>query len=208
MKIVLLGICLFASCYAAEDSIPADISALDLPNVEAHSLSLDERPSADFQALPMPPEVPLQLPLLATVPWQPTARKPVDTRALIRAASRKHGVSAAFIKSIVAAESNFDVLAVSDKGALGLMQVMPATALLFGDDAAIPEQNVDAGAHYLRILTDRYHKYRDWMKRVIAAYNAGPGAVDRYRGVPPYPETKTYVARVLSYLKQFQRQPV
>jgi soluble lytic murein transglycosylase-like protein len=125
---------------------------------------------------------------------------------MIRAAARKHGVPAAFIKSIVAAESNFDAAAISPKGAIGLMQLMPSTAQLFGADPTIPEQNVDAGTHYLRVLIDRYHSSRNWLKRVIAAYNAGPGAVDRYRGVPPYRETRTYVARVLGFLKQFQRE--
>jgi soluble lytic murein transglycosylase-like protein len=132
----------------------------------------------------------------------------VDTAALIRAAARKHGVSAAFIKSIVAAESNFDAAAVSPKGAIGLMQLMPATARLFGADPDIPAQNVDAGTSYLRVLLGKYHKYRDCLRRVIAAYNAGPGAVDHYRGVPPYPETRTYVARVLNFMKRFQHERV
>ena len=122
-------------------------------------------------------------------------------------AARKHRVSAVFIASIVAAESNFDPGATSPKGAIGLMQLMPATAQLFGADPAVPEQNVDAGAHYLRLLIDKYHKYRNWLMRVIAAYNAGPRVVDRYHGVPPYRETKTYVARVLAFMRKFQRQP-
>jgi soluble lytic murein transglycosylase-like protein len=83
---------------------------------------------------------------------------------------------------------------------------MPATAQLFGADPAIPEQNVDAGAHYLSVLIAEYHKYRNWMKRVIAAYNAGPAAVDRYHGVPPYRETRIYVARVLSFMHLFRNE--
>jgi len=114
--------------------------------------------------------------------------------------------SGSFIKSIVAAESNFDASAISPKGAIGLMQLMPATAQLFGADPAVPAQNVDAGTHYLRILLAKYHKYRDGLRRVIAAYNAGPAAVDHYRGVPPYPETRTYVARVLYYLRLFRNE--
>jgi len=196
MKLLLLGISLLACCYAAGD----------IPEPGANA-AVDPQPDLGVPPLPLPPDIPLQLPLLATVPWQPTARVLVDTPALIRAASKKHGVPAAFIKSIVAAESNFDALAVSNKGAIGLMQLMPATAQLFGDDPAIPEQNVDAGAHYLRVLMDRYRKYKNWMKRVIAAYNAGPGVVDRYRGVPPYKETRTYVARVLGFLEQFRHDP-
>jgi hypothetical protein len=132
---------------------------------------------------------------------------PKNTHALIHALAQRHGVPAAFIKSIVAAESNFDQTAVSPKGAIGLMQLMPDTAQQFGADPKVPEQNLEAGTRYLRMLMDRYRKCRDRMRRVIAAYNAGPGVVDRYRGVPPYPETRAYVGRVLTFMRYFQRQP-
>ncbi len=125
---------------------------------------------------------------------------------MIRAAALKHNVPAAFVKSIVAAESNFDPSVVSSKGAIGLMQLMPELALEYGVDPRIPEQNIDGGTRYLRVLIQRYQKSRDWLRRTIAAYNAGPGMVDKYRGVPPFKETRNYVARVLSYLKQFQRE--
>lgn len=190
MKVLILGLSLIASCFASTGDSAPDGSAFP------------ELPPAP---LVLPADIPLRLPWLLSV-TNPGVREILDTGALIRAAARKHGVPAAFIKSIVAAESNFDAAAISPKGAIGLMQLMPSTAQLFGADPTIPEQNVDAGTHYLRVLMDRYHKYRGWMKRVIAAYNAGPGAVDRYRGVPPYRETRTYVARVLGFLKQFQRE--
>jgi len=128
-----------------------------------------------------------------------------DPHALIRAAAEKHHVPAAFVNSIVAAESNFQADALSPKGAIGFMQLMPETAQLFGADPHVPEQNIDAGTRYLRWLMDRYSNYRDGLRRVIAAYNAGPGMVDRYSGVPPFPETRMYVARVLGFLQQFQR---
>lgn len=156
--------------------------------------------------LPEAPPLRMELPSLAAVLGGKKVRKPVDTRALIRAAAAKHHVPAAFVKSIVAAESNFDVEAVSRCGAIGLMQLIPATALAYGADPTDPEENIDAGTRHLRVLMDRYHRYRDWMRRVIAAYNAGPGAVDRYRGVPPYRETRQYVARVLLLLRHFQRE--
>jgi soluble lytic murein transglycosylase-like protein len=130
----------------------------------------------------------------------------VDTHAIIRTAAVKHKVPAAFVKSIVAAESNFDPNALSPKGAIGLMQLMPATAQEYGADPAIPEQNVDAGTQYLGWLLKRYGKHRNGLSRAIAAYNAGPGAVDRYRGIPPYRETRSYVARVLAYLRQFRKE--
>jgi soluble lytic murein transglycosylase-like protein len=136
----------------------------------------------------------------------PEMKQFVDTHALIHRAAKKHNVPAAFVKSIVAAESNFNPHAVSPKGAIGLMQLMPATAQEYGADAAIPEQNIDAGTRYLSVLLKRYGRYRNGLSRAIAAYNAGPTIVDRYRGVPPYRETREYVARVLAYMRKYQEQ--
>jgi soluble lytic murein transglycosylase-like protein len=128
-----------------------------------------------------------------------------ETMLLIKDSGAKHNVSPVFIASIVAAESNFDCTAVSPKGAIGLMQLMPETAQQFGADPAIPAQNIDAGTRYLRWLMDRYQKGRNSITHVIAAYNAGPGMVDRYRGIPPFRETRCYVKRVMAYMKQFSR---
>jgi len=122
---------------------------------------------------------------------------------LIAAAARKHEVNPAFVKSIMAAESGFSQAVISPKGAVGLMQLMPETAREFGADPAVLEQNIDAGAHYLSWLLRRYAGKRDALKRAIAAYNAGPGAVERFRGVPPYRETRTYVTRVLRFYKKY-----
>ncbi|MEP6715386.1 MAG: lytic transglycosylase domain-containing protein [Terriglobia bacterium] len=124
---------------------------------------------------------------------------------LIGVATEKHHVPAEFVKSIVAAESAFNSEALSPKGAMGLMQLMPATAREYGANASIPAQNVDAGTRYLRVLMNRYHRFgTESLPRVIAAYNAGPGSVDRYKGVPPFDETRNYVVRVLGYLRQFR----
>jgi soluble lytic murein transglycosylase-like protein len=135
------------------------------------------------------------------------SRTSFDVLALIRAAAQRHHISEAFLKSIVAAESNFDSNAVSPKGAIGLMQLMPATAHEYGADPAIPEQNIDAGTRYLRRLMDRFRRSRSPLNHVIAAYNAGPGAVARYCGVPPFRETRRYVARVRAFLLRFQNEP-
>jgi hypothetical protein len=151
-------------------------------------------------ALSPPPAISILPPIARAIPTLEM------THAMIKAAARKHKVPAAFVKSIVAAESNFDCQAVSRVGAVGLMQLMPATAQQMGADPMIAEQNIDAGTRYLRTLMDRYRRSRDWMRRVIAAYNAGPAMVDRYRGVPPFPETRAYVARVLAYLRIFSRE--
>jgi soluble lytic murein transglycosylase-like protein len=123
-----------------------------------------------------------------------------EVHALIGDAARKHKLPPEFVKSIIAAESAFQSNAVSPKGALGLMQVMPETAQEMGLDATDPEQNVEAGTKYLAALSRRYQKKtRNWLKHTIAAYNAGPGNVDRYRGVPPFKETRAYVTRVLGF---------
>jgi soluble lytic murein transglycosylase-like protein len=123
---------------------------------------------------------------------------------IIAAAALKHQISPAFVKSIIAAESGFQQAAVSPKGAVGLMQLMPETAREFGADPAVPEQNIDAGAHYLSWLLRRYAGKRDALRRAIAAYNAGPGAIEHYRGVPPFRETRTYVTRVLRFYKKYE----
>lgn len=116
--------------------------------------------------------------------------------SLISRLGQEHSVEPALVKAVIAAESNFDPKAVSRKGAQGLMQLMPGTARLLGvEDAFEPEQNVSGGTRYLRKMLTRYGD----MTRALAAYNAGPEAVDRYRGVPPYPETQDYVDRVLNY---------
>ncbi len=122
---------------------------------------------------------------------------------VIAAAAHKHQVNPAFVKSIIAAESGFAETAISPKGAVGLMQLMPETAREFGADPSVPEQNIDAGTHYLSWLMQRYAHKRDQMRRAIAAYNAGPGAVERFRGVPPFRETRTYVTRVLRFYKKY-----
>jgi soluble lytic murein transglycosylase-like protein len=126
-----------------------------------------------------------------------------ETLALIADSAEKYGVPAAIVASIVRAESNFDCAAVSSKGAVGLMQLMPETAQQYGADPAIPAENIDAGTQYLRWLMQRYQKHHHAMQKTIAAYNAGPGVVDRFRGIPPYHETRCYVTRVMSYMKQY-----
>ena len=136
----------------------------------------------------------------------PLKLHPDEAGVLIRRAAREHRVSPALVKSIMAAESNFDCNALSDKGAIGLMQLMPETAAEFGANPEAPEENVRAGAGYLRWLLDRYGNKRDCLKRTIAAYNAGPGNVDKYKGIPPFKETQTYVKRVMAYFREFSKE--
>jgi soluble lytic murein transglycosylase-like protein len=122
-----------------------------------------------------------------------------DPRELVEAAARKNGLPPHFVHSVVAAESGYKPDALSPKGAIGLMQLMPATAQTYNVDPHDPGQNVEAGAAYLR---DLLVKYNGDARLALAAYNAGPGAVDKYKGVPPYAETQTYIERVLQKYKK------
>ncbi|HXG89127.1 MAG TPA: lytic transglycosylase domain-containing protein [Vicinamibacterales bacterium] len=117
---------------------------------------------------------------------------------LIHTVSLKHGVDPALVHAVVQAESNYQPQAKSPVGARGLMQVMPTTGADFGiRNLYDPASNLEAGVQYLKFLLARFD-----MNRAIAAYNAGPGAVRKYRGIPPFPETQNYVKKVLA---NFQR---
>ena len=119
----------------------------------------------------------------------------VDLDQLIRDASGRNRLDPDFVSSVIKAESNFKPRAVSPKGARGLMQLMPGTAALLGvSNPFDPKANVDAGTAYLSQLLDQYNN--DPIK-ALAAYNAGPLRVQQYHGVPPYRETKAYVARIV-----------
>jgi hypothetical protein len=129
---------------------------------------------------------------------RPAAHQPVRLDEALSAASRKNNLSPELLRSVVRVESGFNANARSAKGAQGLMQLMPATAAQMGvRDVFNPEQNLDGGARYLHELLGRYH---DDLTLALAAYNAGPERVERYHGVPPFPETVTYVTRVLQNL--------
>ena len=117
---------------------------------------------------------------------------------LIHMAALRHGVDEKLIAGVIAAESNFDAKAVSRKRALGLMQLLPTTAAHYAvADVFDPAQNIDGGTHYLK---DLLAKYRGNLPLALAAYNAGPEIVDRYGGVPPFPETQHYVREITSRL--------
>jgi soluble lytic murein transglycosylase-like protein len=140
-------------------------------------------------------------PAPAPAPATPTpAAQPAPSPAqLADAAADKYGLPRRLVRSVISRESDFQPGAVSPKGAIGLMQLMPATAEALGADPRDPAQNVDAGTRYLRDLLE---KYDGGLWHALAAYNAGPGAVDKYQGVPPYRETIDYVGRIDRDLKK------
>jgi soluble lytic murein transglycosylase-like protein len=123
---------------------------------------------------------------------------------VVRVLAHKHGVKPGIVSSIIAAESAYDQTAVSERGAVGLMQLMPDTAREYGVDPNIAEQNIEGGTRYLGSLLHRYRHCRNPLQRSIAAYNSGPGSVDRYRGVPPFRETRRYVKRVMTLYRTFE----
>jgi soluble lytic murein transglycosylase-like protein len=134
---------------------------------------------------------------------RPRARVPRerDYDRLIMQVAARHRVQPGLVKAVIAAESNFKPDAVSRVGAQGLMQLMPATAAALGVERPFGVvENIDGGVRYLRAMLDRYGD----LTRALAAYNAGPKAVDRYRGVPPYRETQAYVKRVLEYYRGYR----
>jgi soluble lytic murein transglycosylase-like protein len=129
---------------------------------------------------------------LAVAPGQ-NAGTPSDVRGLIDQAAKSFDVNPLLVDSVIQVESNYNPFAVSPKGAQGLMQLMPGTAQRFGvTDSFDPKQNIEAGVRYLKFLQDTFQDDR----LAIAAYNAGEKAVAKYRDVPPYPETISYVAKV------------
>lgn len=127
--------------------------------------------------------------LLAT-----SRQAPRDVGEAIASAADRHGLDPALLSAVAWQESRFRQGAVSSKGAVGVMQLMPATARALGVDGADLTQNIHGGAAYLAQMLSRYNGDT---ALALAAYNAGPGAVDRYRGIPPYAETQNYVSAVL-----------
>jgi hypothetical protein len=114
--------------------------------------------------------------------------------AQIHAAAAQNGLDEKLVSSVISAESNFNARAVSPKHAMGLMQLMPRTAAVFAvRNPFDPAQNIDAGTRYLKQLLDQYHGN---LALALAAYNAGPGRVAQYGGVPPFPATQGYIRRV------------
>ena len=200
----LIGLILLSAIpvFAGETAILASGSRL---HVERHEVDggkirlfngtgYTELPATQVQAFE-PDEPALSAPVSATPaePEPPVISVAPSPRDLADAAADKYGVPRKLVRSVIAAESGFRPNAVSPKGAIGLMQLMPPTAQELGADPHDPAQNVDAGTRYLR---DLLLKYDGRLWHALAAYNAGTGAVKKYQGIPPYAETIQYINRV------------
>src|SRR5579859_582969 len=124
----------------------------------------------------------------------------VTVNALVADIARRHDVEPSLVDSVIRVESNYDPNAVSPAGAMGLMQLIPSTARRFGvNDTFHPQQNIEGGVRYLKYLMQLYNGDE---RLALAAYNAGEGAVAKYKGIPPYPETQNYVYQVGKKLGQ------
>lgn len=149
---------------------------------------------ADYEKDEPAPAPPVSTPTMETPAAGP---QPVTPAELAVLAAKKFALPETFVRSVMKAESGFQADVVSPKGAIGLMQLMPQTAREMGVDPKDPHQNADGGTQYLRELLAKYEGSPDQVLLALAAYNAGPGAVERYHGVPPYKETREYILRVL-----------
>jgi soluble lytic murein transglycosylase-like protein len=156
---------------------PAEVAAFD--------------PLPDAPADPPPPTAPSTSPMAR----KPATLTPADLREMLARAGTAHNLDVDLLASVVKAESDGNAHAVSRAGARGLMQLMPGTAAGLGvKDSFQPDQNIRGGSTYLDALLTYYH---DNLALALAAYNAGPEAVDKYHGIPPYHETRAYIARVI-----------
>jgi soluble lytic murein transglycosylase-like protein len=177
----------------------ADKGYVDIATAQIERFERDLAPAVAAAAAPAvaPAGAPAAAPALLakTQPLKPQPLKPQDLNAVINTISDQHHLDPDFISSVIHAESGFNPRAVSPKGAQGLMQLMPGTASKLGvSNAFDPRSNVEGGTRYLSELLQRYNF--DVVK-ALAAYNAGPGRVQQYGGVPPYYETRAYVARIV-----------
>lgn len=136
-------------------------------------------------------------PVAAPLASAPVVAKAKTPKELIEEAARRHGLPPEFIRSVASVESAFKPNAISPKGAIGVMQLMPQTAKALNADPADPEQNIDAGTRLLLELLKKYENDPNPVRRALAAYNAGSGAVQKYNGIPPYRETQAYVEKVI-----------
>jgi soluble lytic murein transglycosylase-like protein len=168
---------------------------LELPRASVVSIEAVEIPPQPITAPITTPTAPA--PAVAAMPSAPKT-----TREHLRDAAGQTGLPAEFLLSIAKIESAFQSTALSPKGAIGVMQLMPGTARALNVNPHDNRENIEGGARLLRDLLLKYEKYPDQVYRALSAYNAGSGAVQKYNGIPPYRETQAYVEKVL---REFHR---
>ncbi|MDZ4798520.1 MAG: lytic transglycosylase domain-containing protein [Bryobacteraceae bacterium] len=187
--------------HALRHEVAGSVTRIHTPSgtMEVPSTDVSAFEAEEYVAPPPPPPAPVATVAPAPVPVILTPAE------LLARAAEKHGLRPEFVASVAKAESAMRQDAVSPKGAIGLMQLMPGTAQELGVNPHDPAQNAEAGARYLKQLLEKYAGSPDPVRMALAAYNAGPGAVDRYGRIPPYAETQVYVERVLrKYLAELK----
>jgi soluble lytic murein transglycosylase-like protein len=186
---------------AMEQAVRQQLASVQLQ--KRASERADAPPAAASQADSAAPADPVDDASLVNTPCPPVERQQIAP--IVQEAARRAALDEAVVWAVIEKESGFDPCAVSPKGALGLMQLMPDTARELGvSDVFDPEQNILGGARFLRRLLDRY---RGDLALALGAYNAGPSAVDAAGGLPPFPETLSYVRWILSRLGRENARP-
>ena len=160
---------------------------LEIPRASVESIE-----TVETVGTPMPPPIP--------IPASPVAlpSAPKSAKDHLRDAANQNGLPPEILLSVAKIESAFQTNALSPKGAIGVMQLMPGTARALNVNPHDTRENIEGGARLLRDLLVQYEQYPDQVYRALSAYNAGPGAVKKYNGVPPYRETQAYVEKVLN----------
>lgn len=211
MRFLGLFLCLAGSALAGEYAVLASGSRMHVDRHEVDGtkvhlfvgqgdIEMDAAQVKNFEAEEyVPPVPPAPRPTAAVAAIPPAEAKQASPAELADAAAQKYGLDRKLVRSLMAAESGFQPNAISPKGAIGLMQLMPGTAQILGVDPHDPAQNVDAGT---RLLRDLLLKYDGRLWHALAAYNAGEGAVEKYNGIPPYRETIDYIRRIDRRWKQ------
>jgi len=212
MRLALLAVSM-SICLAAASPARAELAFFAAGNsmsiashrLDGDSLVLSLRSGGEIVCDPSiivrfaPDEVPYPEPEVAAPAPLPSVAEAVPYGEIIDAVAAEHGVPSRLVRAVIKVESDYQEHARSRKGAMGLMQLMPDTARRFAvADPYNPRQNIEGGITYLKTLLDRFPS----VGLALAAYNAGEAAVNRFRGIPPYAETRDYVARILGILAQ------
>lgn len=195
LLILLHGIFLFPEVYGKERGVLLEVQPLKIPGAFFRSAM------SSLSEIIIPPELRSKdksIPSTSDSIMEGVERPDFAYSHIVLPLAKKHGVDWRLVAAVIQAESGFNPRAVSSKGAIGLMQVMPKTAAIYkvkATDLYNPMKNVEAGVRHLRMLTDRY---QGDLEKVIAAYNSGQSKVDLYRGIPPYKQTRNFVRKVLN----------